>query len=86
MNRDSGTLRGARRIWGGRAVVRSVLYMATVAAVRCNNPVVRPFHDRLRAAGKKPKVALTASMRKLLTILNAMARSGQAWNPQPSPA
>lgn len=86
MNRDSGTLRGVRRIWGGRATVRSALYMAAVAAVRWNNPVLRPFHDRLRAAGKKPKVALTATMRKLLTILNAMARSGQPWSPQPSPA
>jgi transposase len=85
MNRDSGTLRGVRQIWGGRAAVRSVLYMATVAAVRSGNPVIRPFHDRLRAAGKKPKVALTACMRKLLTITNAMARSGQPWHPSLAP-
>ena len=86
MNRDSGKLRGVRRIWGGRAAVRCVLYMAAVAAVRSKNPVLSPFYDRLRAAGKKPKVALTACMRKLLTILNAMARSGQPWRPTPSPA
>ena len=83
MNRDSGKLRGVRRIWGGRAAVRCVLYMAAVAAVRSRNSVLRPFYDRLRAAGKKPKVALTACMRKLLTIVNAMARSGQPWTPAP---
>jgi transposase len=76
--RDSGTLRGTRRIFGGRAPVRAVLYMATVAAVRCN-PVLVGFHRRLREAGKKPKVALTACMRKLLTILNAMMRDGTPW-------
>lgn len=80
-NCDSGTLRGTRRIWGGRAAVRTVLYMATVSAIRCN-PVIRDFHHRLRTAGKKPKVAITACMRKLLTILNAMIRSNTPWHPQ----
>jgi transposase len=84
INRDSGKYRGTRRIWGGRANVRSVLFMATVAAVRARNPLIRPFHDRLQAAGKKSKVILVACMRKLLTILNAMAHSGHPWNPQPS--
>lgn len=76
--RESGTLRGARRIFGGRAPVRAVLYMATVAAVRCN-PALAAFHRRLRKAGKKPKVALTACMRKLLTILNAIMRDHRPW-------
>lgn len=80
-NCDSGTMRGRRHIWGGRASVRSVLYMATIAAIRCN-PVIRDFHGRLRAAGKKPKVAITACMRKLLTILNSMVRSSTPWQPQ----
>ncbi|MEN5119142.1 IS110 family transposase [Luteimonas sp. TWI662] len=71
--RDSGTLRGRRAVWGGRAVARQALYMATLSAVRFNPPI-RAFHQRLRAAGKKPKVALVACMRKLLTILNAMLR------------
>jgi len=86
MNRDSGTHRGARRTWGGRAAIRCVLYMAAVAAVRCNNSVLRPFYDRLRAAGKTKKVALTACIHKLLIIINAMARTGQPWTPVPSPA
>jgi len=80
-NCDSGTMRGSRHIWGGRAPVRSVLYMATITAIRCN-PVIRDFHGRLRAAGKKPKVAITACMRKLLTILNSMVRSNTPWQPQ----
>jgi transposase len=79
-NCDSGTLRGKRRCWGGRADLRAVLYMAAVSAMRCN-PVIRAFYERLRAAGKPKKVALTACMRKLLTILNAMARDNAAWNP-----
>jgi transposase len=78
-NRDSGTLRGKRRVWGGRADVRAVLYMSTVAAVRCN-PIIKTFYQRLCAAGKAPKVALTACMRKLLTILNAMIKSGTPWD------
>jgi len=81
MNRDSGKRRGVRRIWGGRAALRAVLYMAALSAVRCHNPSIRPFYDRLTSAGKKPKVVLTACMHKLLTIANAMARSGQPWRP-----
>jgi transposase len=74
--RDSGTLRGRRTVWGGRAAVRSVLYMATLTAVRWN-PVLRAFYTRLRAARKLKKVAIVACMRKLLTILNAMVRDGK---------
>jgi transposase len=78
-NRDSGRLRGHRTIWGGRAPVRTALYMATLVATRWN-PVIRPFYQRLRAAGKPPKVALVAAaMRKLLTILNAMVHHGTPW-------
>jgi transposase len=77
-NRDSGKYKGQRRIWGGRAAVRSVLYMATLAAVRFN-PVIKSFYDRLRSAGKLHKVAITASMRKLLVILNAMIRDNRSW-------
>lgn len=77
-NCDSGTMKGVRRIWGGRAAVRTVLYMATLSAIRCN-PDIRAFHARLVAAGKKPKVAITACMRKFLTILNAMVRSNTPW-------
>jgi transposase len=76
--RDSGTLRGRRLIWGGRAPVRAVLSMGALVATRWN-PVIRAFYQRLRAAGKPAKVALVACMRKLLTILNAMARSGTTW-------
>ena len=68
---DSGKQRGRRIIWGGRADVRSVLYMSTVAAIRCN-PVLRAFADRLKAAGKPAKVVIVACMRKLLSIMNAM--------------
>lgn len=77
-NRDSGQMRGKRVICGGRADVRNVLYMATVAAVRCN-PVIRAFHQKLKTAGKPPKVALTACMRKLLTILNAVIKAQSPW-------
>jgi transposase len=80
LNWDSGQQRGTRHIWGGRAAVRNVLYMATVSAVRCN-PVIRAFFTRLVAAGKPKKVALTACMRKLLTILNAMMHHRTAWKP-----
>jgi transposase len=80
-NCDSGTLRGKRRCWGGRADVRCALYMATVTAIRCNR-VICAFHQRLIAAGKPKKSAITACMRKLLTILNAMARDRTAWNEQ----
>jgi transposase len=79
-NRDSGPWRGKRQIWGGRAPVRAVLYMATLSAVR-TNPVIRTFYQRLITAGKLQKVALVASMHKLLTILNAMARDGRTWHP-----
>ena len=78
MSRDSGPFRGQRFVQGGRADVRTVLSMATVAAVRCN-PVIRAFHQRLLAAGKPAKLALTACMRKLLVILNAIARTRQPW-------
>jgi len=76
---DSGQRKGARRIGGGRSEVRSVLYMAALAAIR-HNPVIRLFHSRLIDAGKAPKVAITACMRKLLTILNAMLRDQTVWN------
>jgi transposase len=85
LNCDSGTIRGKRRIWGGRAQVRRVLYMGTLVATR-HNPVIRAFYTRLRAAGKPPKVDLVACMRKLLTILNAILRTGKPWNPSPVPA
>jgi transposase len=78
LNRDSGTLRGPRTGWGGRAAVRAVLSMATVAATRCN-PVIRAFYHRLCQAGKAKNVALTACMRKLLTILNAMLQHQTPW-------
>jgi transposase len=81
LNRDSGTLRGKRLVYGGRAPVRAVLYMAALVASKCN-PVIRTFYQRLRAAGKPAKVALTACMRKLLTILNAIARSERPWQPE----
>lgn len=76
--RDSGTLRGKRLVWGGRAPVRAVLYMGALVAAR-RNVVIRAFYLRLIVAGKPKKVALTACMRKLLTILNAMMRTNTAW-------
>jgi transposase len=82
-NRDSGRWRGQRTIWGGRASVRSTLYMAALVASR-HNPPLRAFYQRLRQAGKAPKVALVALMRKLLTILNAMVRHQQRWKPIPA--
>jgi transposase len=78
LNCDSGAYKGRRKIWGGRAVIRSVLYMCTLTAIR-HNPVIRDFYQRLRHTGKLPKVALTACMRKILVILNAMMRSGSCW-------
>jgi transposase len=81
LNRDSGTSRGKRLIWGGRAPVRAALYMAAFAGVRWN-PALRQLYTRLRAAGKPFKVAVTACMRKLLTILNAMMHDQQPWNAQ----
>lgn len=77
-NRDSGLLRGSRAIRGGRKMLRSILYMGVLVASR-HNPVLRAFYQRLRAAGKLPKVALTACMRKLLTILNAMFKHRTPW-------
>jgi transposase len=79
-NQDSGKRRGKRRIFGGRASIRSVLYMAALSATKCN-PVIKAFYERLLAKGKPKKVALTACMRKLLTILNAMVKNRQAWAP-----
>lgn len=78
LNRDSGVLRGRRTVWGGRAQVRSVLYMAALSAIRCN-PVIREFYQRLCIAGKLKKVALTACMHKLLIILNAMMKNRTLW-------
>ena len=78
-NHDSGKLRGKRSIWGGRAQVRSALYMATLSARRCN-PVIRAFATRLTQAGKPFKVILTACMRKLLISLNAIAKCQQPWS------
>ena len=75
---DSGGYRGRRRIRGGRPAVRHALYMAALAGIRCN-PAVRTFHRRLRDAGKSPKMTITACARKLLTILNAMARTQTPW-------
>jgi transposase len=79
MANESGTSRGRRRVQGGRFEIRRVLYMATLSAAR-RNPAIRAFYQRLRAAGKLPKVALVACMRKLLTILNAMARTQKPWD------
>jgi transposase len=79
-NQDSGTLRGRRMIRGGRSRVRRVLFVATVAAVRCN-PVLRAYYRRLRASGKPTKVALIASLRKLITILNAILKTNTPWRP-----
>jgi transposase len=78
--RDSGTLRGKRTIWGGRAKVRRGLYMAAVAAARYN-PVIRAFYQRLLARGKAKKLALTACMHKLLIICNAVLRTRTPWDP-----
>ncbi len=80
-NRDSGQFRGRRTTWGGRKSVRSALYMATLVAIR-RNPVIKEFYDRLCAAGKAKKVALTAAMRKLLTLINVMMRDQTRWDPR----
>ena len=79
-SRDSGRQRGRRTTWGGRARVRAVLYMGALVAAR-RNPVIRQFYQRLLAAGKPKKLALTACMRKLLTMLNSMAKTGKHWDP-----
>ena len=78
LNRDSGQQRGSRHIYGGRANVRRVLYMAALTASRCN-PVIKAFYERLCARQKPFKVAITACMRKLLTIINFMVRNGSSW-------
>jgi transposase len=80
LNNDSGSRRGKRRVWGGRAAVRTALYMAALSAARFN-PVIKSFYERLLNAGKPKKVALTACTRKLLTILNAMVKNGTDWDP-----
>lgn len=85
LNRDSGTWRGKRMISGGRAAVRASLYMAALVASR-HNPVIAVFYRRLRSLGKPPKLALTACMRKLLVILNAMLRDRRPWQPASIPA
>jgi transposase len=79
-NRDSGTFRGRRVIWGGRAHVRHILYMAATTAIRCN-PVIKAFYEQLIGRGKPHKVAMVACIRKMLTILNAMARTNTPWTP-----
>ncbi len=79
VNRDSGTIRGRRTIFGGRGGVRTSLYMAALVAT-LSNPVIKAFYARLVAAGKAKRVALVACMRKLLTILNAMLRKNEEWD------
>ena len=79
MANDSGGSKGRRRVQGGRFEIRRVLYMATLTATRYN-PAIKTFYERLKAAGKQPKVALVACMRKLLTTLNAMDRTGKPWD------
>jgi transposase len=81
LNRDSGHYRGKRTVWGGRANVRAVLYMATLVGTRFN-PVLKQFYARLLATGKPKKLALTACMHKLLLILNAVLRTHQPWTPE----
>jgi transposase len=81
LNRDSGTARGSRSIWGGRPQVRCALFMACLAAIRVN-PVIKAHYKKLRPAGKKPKVAQVACMHKLLIILNAIVHSGTPWEAQ----
>jgi transposase len=82
INRDSGAHRGERHIGGGRPSVRCAIYMATLSAVRCE-PALKAFYQRLRAGGKRPKVALTAAMRKLVTLLNTLLARNQPWKPLP---
>ena len=84
-NRDSGKMRGKRSCWGGRANVRAALYMPTLVATRFN-PVIKRLYQRLLAAGKAKKVAITACMRKLLTIVNAMLKHQTTWHDVPEQA
>ena len=79
-NRDSGTFKGKREVWGGRAPVRAALYMGALVAVR-HNPILKEFYEKLLSAGKPKKVALAACMRKLLSILNAVMRDRAPWRP-----
>jgi len=81
LNADSGRHKGKRITWGGRATVRTTLYMAAMSAVRYN-PVIKVFYDRLLAKGKLKKVAMVACMHKMLTIMNAIIKSGIPWNPE----
>lgn len=81
LSNDSGKHRGKRSIWGGRADVRAVLYMATVSAMGCN-PVIKAFAERLKHAGKPTKVVIVACMRKLLTIMNSMLKNNTPWTPE----
>ena len=83
MNRDSGTMHGRRGVWGGRARVRSALYMAALVGSR-RNPVLRAFYLRLVAAGKPKKAALVACMRKLIVILNAILKTRTPWREEPA--
>ncbi|MAF52021.1 MAG: IS110 family transposase [Kiritimatiellia bacterium] len=85
LNRDSGAYRGTRSIWGGRPAIRAALYMAALSATK-HNVVIKAFYQRLRAAGKPAKVALTACMRKLLLILNVMVKRNITWGPPNMPA
>lgn len=80
-DRDSGQMRGQRSIWGGRKPVRDVLYMAALGAIRSKGTIFKACYDRLIALGKKPKVAIVAVMRKLITTLNAMLRNNTQWSP-----
>ena len=80
VSRDSGQMRGRRTVWGGRPGVRATLYMAALTAIRCNLPIASTYR-RLRTAGKPAKVALTACMRKLVVVLNAMLRERASWRP-----
>jgi transposase len=79
-NRDSGTFKGKREVWGGRAPVKAALYMGALVAVR-HNPILKEFYEKLLSAGKPKKVALVACMRKLLSILNAVMRDRAPWRP-----
>lgn len=81
LNADSGRHKGKRTTWGGRATVRTALYMAALSAIRYN-PVIKVFYERLVAKGKLKKVALVACMHKMLTIMNAVIKSGIPWNPE----
>ena len=80
-NRDSGIMRGKRSIWGGRASIRAMLYMAALVAVK-HNTQIKDFYTRLCNAGKMKKVALVACMRKLLITMNAMIKNNQEWYPK----